>query len=113
MPDVEGCLAENNTKWENSPITFDDVPNAYISLFQVATFKGWLAIMADATDSRNVRRRNSSPQLVIDVVCEYFVVGSSQQFACACSTYFQGAYFVLFSYGPKGAGSHKLYSHCY
>ena len=55
VPDVEGCLAENNTKWENSPITFDDVPNAYISLFQVATFKGWLAIMADATDSRNVR----------------------------------------------------------
>ena len=52
VPDVEGCLAENNTKWENSPITFDDVPNAYISLFQVATFKGWLAIMADAIDSR-------------------------------------------------------------
>ena len=97
VPDVEGCLAENNTKWENSPITFDDVPNAYISLFQVATFKGWLAIMADATDSRNVRlRRNSSPQLVIDVVCEYFVVGSSQEFACACSTYF-----VLFSSGAS------------
>ena len=60
VPDVEGCLAENNTKWENSPITFDDVPNAYISLFQVATFKGWLAIMADATDSRNVRTPSQS-----------------------------------------------------
>ena len=31
---------------------------AYLSLFQIATFKGWLAIMNDAIDSRdNVSER--------------------------------------------------------
>ena len=35
---------------------FDNVGWAYLSLFQVATFKGWLKIMSDATDSRNVSR---------------------------------------------------------
>ena len=34
---------------------FDHVGWAYLSLFQVATFKGWMKIMADAVDSRNVR----------------------------------------------------------
>ena len=52
MPDVVNCLSENNTEWVNSPITFDHVGHAYISLFQVATFKGWVPIMSDATDSR-------------------------------------------------------------
>ena len=56
VPDVVTCLAENNTKWVNSKITFDHVGHAYISLFQVATFKGWLAIMNDAIDSRNVSK---------------------------------------------------------
>ena len=54
VPDVRACLSENNTEWVNSPITFDHVGHAYISLFQVATFKGWIAIMSDAIDSRNV-----------------------------------------------------------
>ena len=52
VPDVVTCLSENNTEWVNSPITFDHVGHAYISLFQVATFKGWIPIMSDATDSR-------------------------------------------------------------
>jgi len=55
VPDVKACLSENNTAWVNSRITFDHVGHAYISLFQVATFKGWLEIMNDAIDSRNVR----------------------------------------------------------
>ena len=52
IPNVKTCIEENNTEWVNSPINYDDVGHAYISLFQVATFKGWLAIMADAIDSR-------------------------------------------------------------
>ncbi len=56
VPDVAACLSENNTKWENSRITFDNVGHAYISLFQVATFKGWLTIMDDAIDSKDVRK---------------------------------------------------------
>ena len=55
VPDVESCLAENNTQWVNSRITFDHVGQAYIALFQVATFKGWVPIMNDAIDSRDVR----------------------------------------------------------
>lgn len=55
VPDVVTCLAENNTEWVNSKITFDHVGHAYISLFQVATFKGWQPIMNDAIDSREVR----------------------------------------------------------
>ena len=36
-------------------ITFDNVPIAYLSLFQIATFKGWMDIMNDAVDAVGVR----------------------------------------------------------
>jgi Ion transport protein len=54
IPDRNACTAENYT-WENSPMNFDHVGKAYLSLFQVATFKGWIQIMNDAIDSRDVR----------------------------------------------------------
>lgn len=47
------CEAKNY-KWENSFMNFDHVGHAYMSLLQVATFKGWILIMSDATDSREV-----------------------------------------------------------
>lgn len=53
IPDRNACLAENYT-WENSPMNFDHVGKAYLCLFQVATFKGWIQIMNDAIDSREV-----------------------------------------------------------
>eukprot|EP00094_Tigriopus_californicus_P006087 TCALIF_05863-PA protein Name:"Similar to para Sodium channel protein para (Drosophila melanogaster)" AED:0.15 eAED:0.18 QI:29/0.48/0.42/0.88/0.68/0.76/26/1108/2230 len=53
VPNSEACLSENNTAWVNSRITFDHVGHAYIALFQVATFKGWIPIMNDAIDSRD------------------------------------------------------------
>ena len=43
------CTAKNYT-WVNSRVNFDNVVNAYLALLQVATFKGWIEIMADATD---------------------------------------------------------------
>ncbi len=43
------CLSKNYT-WINSKINFDNVLNSYLALFQVATFKGWTDIMADASD---------------------------------------------------------------
>lgn len=43
------CLFKNLT-WANSRINFDNVVNAYLALLQVATFKGWIEIMADASD---------------------------------------------------------------
>nr|AAP20106.1 voltage-sensitive sodium channel alpha-subunit [Pediculus humanus] len=51
--DSIACAAENYT-WENSRMNFDHVGKAYLCLFQVATFKGWIEIMNDAIDSREV-----------------------------------------------------------
>ncbi|KAK6643713.1 hypothetical protein RUM43_005223 [Polyplax serrata] len=45
------CLYKNYT-WINSKITFDHVGQAYLALFQVATFEGWMEVMADAVDAR-------------------------------------------------------------
>ncbi|XP_021933650.1 sodium channel protein para isoform X5 [Zootermopsis nevadensis] len=53
IPDRNTCIAENYT-WENSPMNFDHVGKAYLCLFQVATFKGWIQIMNDAIDSRDL-----------------------------------------------------------
>ena len=55
IPDRNVCEAENYT-WENSPMNFDHVGKAYLCLFQVATFKGWIQIMNDAIDSREVHK---------------------------------------------------------
>lgn len=57
IPDRNACKAENYT-WENSPMNFDHVGKAYLCLFQVATFKGWIQIMNDAIDSREVNLHN-------------------------------------------------------
>ncbi len=35
-------------------MNFDHVGKAYLCLFQVATFKGWIGIMNDAIDSREI-----------------------------------------------------------
>ncbi|XP_037874241.1 voltage-gated sodium channel alpha subunit isoform X48 [Bombyx mori] len=56
IPDKNACTLENYT-WENSPMNFDHVGKAYLCLFQVATFKGWIQIMNDAIDSREVGRQ--------------------------------------------------------
>uniref|UniRef100_A0A1B0ATG3 Sodium channel protein n=1 Tax=Glossina palpalis gambiensis TaxID=67801 RepID=A0A1B0ATG3_9MUSC len=55
IPNKNACDSENLT-WENSAMNFDHVGNAYLCLFQVATFKGWIQIMNDAIDSREVIR---------------------------------------------------------
>ena len=45
-----------------SRITFDNVPMAYLALFQIATFKGWMDIMDDAVDMVNVRAMLRMPR---------------------------------------------------
>jgi len=52
IPNRTVCLSEPDAEWLNSRITYDNVLNAYLALFQVATFKGWIDIMNDAIDSR-------------------------------------------------------------
>ncbi|XP_064621653.1 sodium channel protein type 4 subunit alpha B-like isoform X2 [Lineus longissimus] len=52
------CELMEDTKWKNSRINFDNVLNAYLALFQIATFKGWMGIMNDAVDCHG---RNEQP----------------------------------------------------
>ncbi|XP_030387841.1 sodium channel protein 60E [Scaptodrosophila lebanonensis] len=47
------CFEQNYT-WINSKITFDHVGMGYLALLQVATFEGWMEVMADAVDARGV-----------------------------------------------------------
>ena len=54
IPDRDACLVGNHS-WVNSGINFDHVGAAYIALFQVATFKGWMGILQDSVDSREVK----------------------------------------------------------
>ncbi|KAL7745487.1 hypothetical protein ACLKA6_015487 [Drosophila palustris] len=56
IPNRNACESENYT-WVNSAMNFDHVGNAYLCLFQVATFKGWIQIMNDAIDSREVDKQ--------------------------------------------------------
>lgn len=74
----DDCLSQNYT-WENSKITFDHVGIAYLALFQVATFEGWMEVMEDAVDARGVdlqpqREANLYAYLyfVIFIVCGSF-----------------------------------------
>ncbi|XP_043849552.1 sodium channel protein type 9 subunit alpha-like [Dromiciops gliroides] len=43
-----------DVEWKNAKVNFDNVGNGYLSLFQIATFKGWIDIMYSAVDSRDV-----------------------------------------------------------
>ncbi|XP_076097687.1 sodium channel protein para-like isoform X8 [Mytilus galloprovincialis] len=48
------CIKNSNEtgyKWVNPDVNFDTVYNAYLALFQVATYKGWTLIMDDAIDT--------------------------------------------------------------
>ncbi|KAM6904663.1 sodium channel protein type 4 subunit alpha B [Xenentodon cancila] len=42
-------------RWKNVKVNFDNVGMGYLSLLQVATFKGWMDIMYAAVDSREVK----------------------------------------------------------
>lgn len=53
VPDRSVCLSKNYS-WVNSEVHFDHVGMAYLALFQVATWKGWIPIMNDAIDSTQV-----------------------------------------------------------
>ncbi|XP_005519821.1 PREDICTED: sodium channel protein type 2 subunit alpha-like isoform X9 [Pseudopodoces humilis] len=44
-------------RWKNVKVNFDNVAIGYLSLLQVATFKGWMEIMYAAVDSTQVRHQ--------------------------------------------------------
>lgn len=69
------CFALNHTdqvRWVNVKVNFDNVGLGYLSLLQVATFKGWMDIMYAAVDSRNIKEQ---PQYEINMYMYlYFVI---------------------------------------
>nr|XP_040580398.1 sodium channel protein 60E-like [Lepeophtheirus salmonis] len=65
------CISQNYS-WVNSKITFDHVGHAYLALFQVATFEGWMEVMADAVDIREVDQQPSWEASIYNYF--YFVI---------------------------------------
>ncbi|XP_067285334.1 sodium channel protein type 4 subunit alpha A isoform X1 [Pseudorasbora parva] len=54
------CLAlANESRWVNVKVNYDNVGLGYLSLLQIATFKGWMDIMYAAVDSREVEEQPS------------------------------------------------------
>ena len=47
-------LFDEGYRWKNSKINFDNVFMGYLALLQIATFEGWIELMADAIDAREV-----------------------------------------------------------
>ncbi|TRY96477.1 hypothetical protein DNTS_031530 [Danionella cerebrum] len=65
-------LVDPGTRWMNMKVTFDNVGMGYLSLLQVATFKGWMDIMYSAVDSREIE---SQPIYEINLYMYiYFVI---------------------------------------
>ncbi|XP_044160926.1 sodium channel protein type 2 subunit alpha-like isoform X11 [Bufo gargarizans] len=51
-------IAQNESaRWKNVKVNFDNVGFGYLSLLQVATFKGWMDIMYAAVDSRKLEEQ--------------------------------------------------------
>uniref|UniRef100_A0A8D2QKB3 Sodium channel protein n=1 Tax=Zonotrichia albicollis TaxID=44394 RepID=A0A8D2QKB3_ZONAL len=46
-----------SVRWKNVKVNFDNVAIGYLSLLQVATFKGWMEIMYAAVDSTEVEKQ--------------------------------------------------------
>uniref|UniRef100_A0A8C3Y8L4 Sodium channel protein n=1 Tax=Catharus ustulatus TaxID=91951 RepID=A0A8C3Y8L4_CATUS len=46
-----------DVRWKNVKVNFDNVAIGYLSLLQVATFKGWMEIMYAAVDSTEVSKQ--------------------------------------------------------
>ncbi|KAG5262710.1 hypothetical protein AALO_G00278010 [Alosa alosa] len=56
------CIAlmhTNEVRWVNVKVNYDNVGLGYLSLLQVATFKGWMDIMYAAVDSREPEEQPS------------------------------------------------------
>lgn len=93
------CDNKNGTNgyvWMNSVVNFDNVIEAYLSLLEVASFKGWIGIIHDAIDSRvslypfhSYTFQFSSPCLcscILQPSLLHFVLFLLLVFACACAS---------------------------
>ncbi|XP_068023304.1 LOW QUALITY PROTEIN: sodium channel protein type 4 subunit alpha [Melanerpes formicivorus] len=57
--DCMALLHTSQVRWLNVKVNFDNVGLGYLSLLQVATFKGWMDIMYAAVDSREIEEQPS------------------------------------------------------
>lgn len=48
----KACHDVDSYEWKNKAVNFDNVIEAYVSLLEVATFKGWIGIIQGAVDSQ-------------------------------------------------------------
>ncbi|XP_076370116.1 sodium channel protein para-like isoform X2 [Tachypleus tridentatus] len=69
---TEAACKTKNLRWKNPMINFDNVLNAYLALFQVATFKGWTGIMNSAIDSKSIKGEQPEDEVNIYMYL-YFV----------------------------------------
>ncbi|ESN93132.1 hypothetical protein HELRODRAFT_89291, partial [Helobdella robusta] len=59
-------------EWYKPKVNFDNVAAAYLALFQVATFKGWMEILANSAD---IKEKDDQPEYESQpYTCLYFVV---------------------------------------
>ncbi|KAK2110872.1 Sodium channel protein type 4 subunit alpha [Saguinus oedipus] len=63
--ECESLMHTGQVRWLNVKVNYDNVGLGYLSLLQVATFKGWMDIMYAAVDSREV----SPGRLGVDGSC--------------------------------------------
>ncbi|XP_036610660.1 sodium channel protein type 4 subunit alpha [Trichosurus vulpecula] len=72
MSDCFKLMDTGEVRWVNVKVNFDNVGLGYLSLLQVATFKGWMDIMYAAVDSREVEEQ---PEYEVNIYMYiYFVL---------------------------------------
>merc|ERR1712209_371468 len=78
VPNKTVCLEIEGGLWVNPRISFDNVALAYLSLFQIATFKGWMDIMDDAVDNvgQNLQPRYEASIYAYMFFVAFIVFGS-------------------------------------
>ncbi|XP_048222168.1 sodium channel protein type 4 subunit alpha [Perognathus longimembris pacificus] len=68
----ESLMHTGQVRWLNVKVNYDNVGLGYLSLLQVATFKGWMDIMYAAVDSRE---KEEQPQYEVNLYMYlYFVI---------------------------------------
>uniref|UniRef100_A0A4X2KTT4 Sodium channel protein n=1 Tax=Vombatus ursinus TaxID=29139 RepID=A0A4X2KTT4_VOMUR len=73
MSDCFKLMDTGEVRWVNVKVNFDNVGLGYLSLLQVATFKGWMDIMYAAVDSRE--KVEEQPQYEVNIYMYiYFVL---------------------------------------
>uniref|UniRef100_H0VCL0 Sodium channel protein n=1 Tax=Cavia porcellus TaxID=10141 RepID=H0VCL0_CAVPO len=70
--ECESLMHTGQVRWLNVKVNYDNVGLGYLSLLQVATFKGWMDIMYAAVDSRE---QEEQPQYEVNLYMYlYFVI---------------------------------------